>query len=72
MPAHTISPERALLKYSAAARHLGVTVETLDNWRGQPELGLPVPLRIGRRLFFVQGELEAWLASRREGGPAHA
>jgi hypothetical protein len=48
-------------------------VDTLRHWlRHRPDLGLPTPLRLGNRLFFIEAELQAWLTSRREEGLAHA
>jgi hypothetical protein len=59
-------PPVYLLSVSKAARFIGVSDGTLNAWRNKPELGLPAPLRIGDRLYYLQRELEAWLESRRE------
>ena len=46
-----------------AAEYLGVTYATLEAWavRG----GGPYFYKIGRRVVYVRGELDAWMAARR-------
>jgi predicted DNA-binding transcriptional regulator AlpA len=58
--------EKALLSRAAAARWLGVTVDTLRGWmRNDPTF--PRPKKIGRRGYYVRRQIELWL----EMSPAH-
>jgi predicted DNA-binding transcriptional regulator AlpA len=46
-----------------AAERIGVAAKTLDNWRG---LGTGPPFyKLGGRVVYDDGEVDAWLAERR-------
>jgi hypothetical protein len=58
-----------LLTKSKTAKRGGVTTRTVDRWSNQPDLGFPTPAIINGRKYFSAWAIEAWLASRRPGGP---
>lgn len=55
--------ERKTIRKKDIASTLGVTERTVDNWRKNP--AFPVPMIIGRSVFFMTDDVEAWVATRR-------
>jgi excisionase family DNA binding protein len=64
-----IPPERLWAK--AAAAYLGVTEGTLAVWRSDKRYRIPF-LKVGGRVQYRKGDLDAWLASRVVGAPGAA
>ncbi|MCG9697185.1 helix-turn-helix domain-containing protein [Shewanella sp. Isolate11] len=46
-----------------AANYLGVKPETLDVWRSAGRYAIPF-VKVGRRVFYRQSDLDAFIASR--------
>lgn len=66
--AHTFS--ETLLKTAEVKARLGnITDMTLWRWERDPRLNFPQPVRINRRKYFRQSDLEAW-AETQFGGAA--
>lgn len=57
-------PTRLLPTRSVMDRY-GVSDRTIDRWVADPDLGFPRPLRINRKRFFYEHELDAFDATRR-------
>ena len=57
----------ALISQPTAQKRLGISQMTLWRWRARPELGFPVPVKIGARSYFRASEISAWVASRQDG-----
>lgn len=57
-----MSPENPLLTEDQVATHFGLTIETLRNWRSQRRG--PPAVKVGRKCFYRQTAIDAWLASR--------
>jgi excisionase family DNA binding protein len=53
-----------LLTDEDASKILGVTVGTLSVWRSTGRYRLPF-VKVGHKVRYRRGDLEAWLASRR-------
>lgn len=58
-----------LLTPTETARLLGVTIQTLANWRTARRYALPWVL-VGRSVRYEADALRAWLETRRQGGEA--
>jgi len=56
-------PKRGLLNCGAAAKYLGISKSTLDEWRVTGRS--PVHYKLGRRVLFRASDLKAWLESRK-------
>ena len=63
--------EHGLLNYERAARLLGVSRGTLENWVSSGLYGVPF-IKVGRLVRFRRDSLERWLESRERGGTASA
>jgi hypothetical protein len=57
-------PKGELVKGSEAAREHGVCGKTWSRWQADPAIGLPKPVIIGTREYFIRAELDAWKSSR--------
>ena len=55
--------ESEMLKREAAARFLGLAVQTLDNWRSAGRG--PKFVKLGARVVYQRSELESYLAANR-------
>ncbi|MEW9838339.1 helix-turn-helix transcriptional regulator [Mesorhizobium marinum] len=44
--------------------HFGVTNVTIHRWRKDPSLQFPPPIKIKRRVFWRQEDIERWCESR--------
>lgn len=65
------SPTQLIPEKKARERAGGVSVMTFWRLRQKPESGFPQPVAIGKKNFYVESELEQWLASRpRKAGSA--
>ena len=70
----------ALLTTANAARYLGVSAKTLNNWRWLGSGRGPAFVRLGRSVRYDVRTLDAWIASRTfdstsladHGAPTHA
>jgi predicted DNA-binding transcriptional regulator AlpA len=51
-----------VLNTQGAAKHLGLSENTLNSWRSR-QIG-PRALRLGRRVVYRVSDLELWLSSR--------
>lgn len=68
MSLETTDPS-AILISAADARNRklgGIHKITLHRWLRSEALGFPDPVTINGRHFFVESEIDAWIASRRE------
>jgi len=63
-PEHDRNPHRRI--QAAAVRHLcgGISDMSLWRWLDNPELDFPRPIYIGRRRFWREAEIFAWLEAR--------
>ena len=52
----------------AVRSRYGITKQTIWRWLKRDALGFPRPKRINNRLYWDLAQLEAWEASRTEGG----
>lgn len=50
-----------LIAADEAAQQLGITRRTLQNWTAAGTL--PKPLRIGRRAYYQQGQIDTYLTA---------
>jgi hypothetical protein len=62
-----MQPKRLLPDPLVCARY-SVTPMTLYRWDRDPALGFPKPIYIRSRKYRDEAQLEAWEASRAEGG----
>ena len=46
------------------ASEFGVCLRTLDRWLASSKLGLPTPVVINHRRYFVRAETDAWKDAR--------
>jgi predicted DNA-binding transcriptional regulator AlpA len=60
--------EQAYLPAAAVRARYGVSDMSLWRWLRDDSLGFPPPIRINNRRFWRLSCLEAWEASRAEGG----
>lgn len=60
---------RQLLTTEEAADHLGLSVQTLCNWRAKGASPLPW-VKVGRYVRYKLADLEAYIAAHTQGGPA--
>lgn len=67
--ASTAPHENILLSYTALARLLGITTDTLRSWARTID-GFPRPRLIGVRAYFLRDEVTAWLHRQPERGRA--
>lgn len=58
-----MTPRIAPFSVEAAAQHVGLSVSTLNKLRVFG--GGPVFLKLGRRVAYDLGDLDAWLATKR-------
>lgn len=54
----------ALLTRDNIRDHFGVTLVTLHRWRKDPSLRFPPPIKIKRRVFWRQEDIERWCEDR--------
>jgi predicted DNA-binding transcriptional regulator AlpA len=57
-------PKR-LLPTRAVMERYQVSDRSIDRWVADPDLGFPKPIRINRKRFFYEHELDAFDATRR-------
>ena len=50
----------------AAADYLGLACTTLETWRANGKSGQPPFYKIGRKVFYLQPELDQWLTGNRQ------
>jgi predicted DNA-binding transcriptional regulator AlpA len=66
VPDPTTGPQSELLTLPEAAEHLRAPVATLRYWR---HLGSgPRSFRLGRRVLYRRGDLQAWVDAQRNNG----
>jgi hypothetical protein len=54
------SPNSTLVPFNGAADEIGTSGKTLGRYGNDPAMGLPTPIRIKGRRYFVKAEWEAW------------
>jgi predicted DNA-binding transcriptional regulator AlpA len=57
-------PEKRYLPGPKVAARYHVTDMSIYRWERDPRLNFPQPIRIGRRKFWDEADLEAWERSR--------
>ncbi len=64
----TVPAAECLISASSVRRFLGgVSDMTLHRWLKDPDLGFPEPTIICRRRYWKRGDIDTWLADRRQG-----
>ena len=53
-----------LTRENTCERYGGITLVTLHRWRKDPDLRFPPPIRIRRRVFWRQADLDLWDETR--------
>lgn len=50
----------------AAAEYLGLAHTTLETWRANGKSGQPPFYKVGRKVFYLQNDLNEWLTVNRQ------
>ena len=50
----------------AAAEYLGLSHTTLETWRANGKSGQPPFYKVGRKVFYLQHDLDQWLTGNRQ------
>lgn len=68
-PQFDCNPNRRIPAASVCDLCGGVSDMTLWRWLNDPDLDFPKPIYIGRRRYWREAEILAWLESRQEAKP---
>jgi excisionase family DNA binding protein len=60
------APQRMTTEQAAA--YMGLAVPTLESWRCRRQNSGLAYIKVGRKVYYMRGDIDAWLASRRVGG----
>ena len=56
----------AKLDTTGAAEYLGLAPPTLETWRANGKQGQPPFYKVGRKVFYLQRDLDQWLTGNRQ------
>ena len=54
------------LDTKAAAEYIGLASTTLETWRANGKSGQPPFYKVGRKVYYLQHDLDQWLAGNRQ------
>ena len=54
------------LDTTGAADYIGLAPATLETWRANGKSGQPPFYKVGRKVFYLQHDLDAWLTGNRQ------